>query len=197
MNLTTLPRDILKQIKLPMEVALYSHFISPFHFERSAYAVEAEGGIGLGRFADLLILCTNYDLMEIEVKRSWQDFLADFKHKWSKHAVYKTTKENGDATRFLIPHKFYFAFPTEELCKRAEKYLKENGYNYYGIYFATDNEPFSRSKVTVYHRCKKLHHSGGNSYKALVRHMRTSERFVNFFKDETLKLLIKERGEFL
>ncbi len=61
------------------------------------------------------------ELIEVEVKVSYSDFLADFKKK--KHRAYKRP-------RFLwVPHRFYFAVP-EKIVEKCSLYIKEKKLKY-------------------------------------------------------------------
>lgn len=68
--------------------------------------------------ADLVIINKTGYLTEVEIKRSWQDFLNDFK----KH----TTHDEGK-----VMWK-YFALP-ESLCEKAWRYLRDNGHRDWGV----------------------------------------------------------------
>lgn len=68
--------------------------------------------------ADLVIINKTGYMTEVEIKRSWQDFLNDFK----KH----TTHDEGK-----VMWK-YFAFP-QSLCEKAWQYLCDNGHRDWGV----------------------------------------------------------------
>lgn len=192
------------KILLPMEMTLFQHFISPFGYERQAYAIELEAEICGGRFADLLILTSDYFLVEVEIKRSMTDFYTDFKSKQFKHRTYKKVIEEGQRVNawdysstcktvdsLLIPHRLYFAFPDEGMCERAKEWLKKNDYSYYGIYLVTDNKPLEESSLRIFKRCRSMHTWRTDSYIHLVRHMGTSGYFLNFFKEAQFKRMAK------
>ncbi len=68
--------------------------------------------------ADLVIINKTGYMTEVEIKRSWQDFLNDFK----KH----TTHDEGK-----VMWK-YFA-PPQSLCEKAWQYLCDNGHRDWGV----------------------------------------------------------------
>lgn len=68
--------------------------------------------------ADLVIINRSGYMTEVEIKRSWQDFLNDFK----KH----TTHDEGKVTWK------YFAVP-ESMCEKAWQYLCDNGHKDWGL----------------------------------------------------------------
>lgn len=68
--------------------------------------------------ADLVIINKTGYMTEVEIKRSWQDFLNDFK----KH----TTHDEGK-----VMWK-YFAVP-QSLCEKAWQYLCDNGHRDWGV----------------------------------------------------------------
>lgn len=68
--------------------------------------------------ADLVIINKTGYMTEVEIKRSWQDFLNDFK----KH----TTRDEGK-----VMWK-YFAVP-QSLCERVWQYLCDNGHRDWGV----------------------------------------------------------------
>lgn len=70
--------------------------------------------------ADLVVINKSGYMTEIEIKRSWTDFLNDFK----KH----TTHDEGK-----VMWK-YFAVP-ESILERVRTYLHENGHDDWGIVF--------------------------------------------------------------
>lgn len=74
--------------------------------------------------ADLVIINKTGYMTEVEIKRSWQDFLNDFK----KH----TTHDEGK-----VMWK-YFAVP-QSLCEKAWQYLCDNGHRDWGVIQYTES----------------------------------------------------------
>lgn len=74
--------------------------------------------------ADLVIINKSGYMTEVEIKRSWQDFLNDFK----KH----TTHDEGK-----VMWK-YFAVP-QSLCEKVWQYLCDNGHRDWGIIQYTES----------------------------------------------------------
>lgn len=95
--------------------------------------------------ADLVIINKTGYMTEVEIKRSWQDFLNDFK----KH----TTHDEGK-----VMWK-YFALP-ESLCEKAWRYLRDNGHRDWGVieYFEDGSARIARHPDNVMSRIasKKL-----------------------------------------
>lgn len=186
-----------KNLRFPMEMVIYYHTGNPrYSHTATAYAVQKEQCVGGDFFADILILDSKYELVEIEVKRSWSDFRRDFATKRIKHDMYREQRHNKYQVRFyLAPHKLYFAFPTEELCDKAKAWLKENGYNHYGIYYVTDNVALGDSRMEIYKRCGRIFLGGSNAqhreFRDFVRNMRTSEWFLSYVKERQFCHLVE------
>ncbi len=93
-----------------------------FNYVRNIIAFNVNGiseSLGIWHECDMLVLSKSGYLTEIEIKRSWNDFLADFK------------KEHGHDSFGIIKH-FYYCIPECMLEKAYEK-LTESSINYTGI----------------------------------------------------------------
>lgn len=103
-----------------IEIALAKH--KDFNFVRNivAYNVNGESSkLPIFHECDMLVLNKSGYLTEIEIKRSWADFVADFK------------KDHGHDGRGLIKY-FYYCIP-ECLLERAYDKLESLEINYTGI----------------------------------------------------------------
>lgn len=92
-----------------IEIAIAKH--DTFNFIRNIIAFNVNGTgevLNIGHECDMLVLSKSGYLTEIEIKRSWTDFLADFKKKHSHESP-------------LIKY-FYYAVP-ESLYERVMEYL--------------------------------------------------------------------------
>lgn len=114
-----------KRSLLEIEIALSKH--STFSFLRNilAFNVLGEGSeFYIGHECDMLVLSKSGYLTEIEIKRSWSDFLADFKK-----------GHNHDSE--LIKY-FYYCIP-EDLLDKAYDKLQELDVDYSGIITYSEN----------------------------------------------------------
>lgn len=93
--------------------------------------------------ADVLLM-NDKEIIEIEVKMNWKDFLADFKTK-SKHII-PPAKPNLKYV-FLKANRFFFCVPNS-LGDRCNHYLIDNNYDYGLIVFS--------GVLTQIKRCKRL-----------------------------------------
>ena len=109
-----------------IEAVLVCYPFSPFYCRSHLVVPNVSWGF-LNHEADLLVMTSSRLLTEIEIKRSWTDFLADF-------------KKNHDHSHPLIA-RFYYAVPSS-IGKRVFDCL------YSGIYDA--KYKFSRSSVEAY-----------------------------------------------
>lgn len=109
-----------------IEAALVCYPDSPFYCRSHLVVPNVSWGF-LNHEADLIVMTSSRRLTEIEIKRSWSDFLADF-------------KKGHDHSHPLIA-RFYYAVPSS-IGKRVFDYL------YNGIYDA--KYKFSRSSVESY-----------------------------------------------
>lgn len=109
-----------------IEAVLVSYPFSPFYCRTHLVVPNVSWGF-LDHEADLLVMTSSRRLTEVEIKRSWSDFLADF-------------KKAHDHSHPLIA-RFYYAVPSS-IGKRVFDYL------YNGEYDA--KYKFSKSKVEQY-----------------------------------------------
>lgn len=109
-----------------IEAVLACYPFSPFYCRTHLVVPNVSWGF-LNHEADLLVMTKARLLTEVEIKRSWSDFLADF-------------KKDHDHSHPLIA-RFYYAVPSS-IGKRVFDYL------YSGIYDA--KHPYSRSSVEAY-----------------------------------------------
>lgn len=109
-----------------IESALVCYPFSPFYCRSHLVVPNVSWGF-LNHEADLLVMSKAKLLTEIEIKRSWSDFMADF-------------KKGHDHSHPLIA-RFYYAVPSR-IGKRVFDYL------YNGIYDAKN--PYSHSSVGSY-----------------------------------------------
>lgn len=109
-----------------IEAALACYPDSPFYCRTHLVVPNVSWGF-LDHEADLLVMTSSRRLTEVEIKRSWSDFLADFK--------------KGHDHRHPLIARFYYAVPSS-IGKKVFDYL------YSGIYDA--KYKFSRSSVESY-----------------------------------------------
>lgn len=98
-------------------------------------------------------------LLEIEVKISKQDFLKEFdgksRNKTNKHAIYQGSKKPNKY--FICPNYYYFCV-TPSLMNFVKDYLKENGYNNYGIMVCEEYRIYGqKSNIRVFKKAKSIH----------------------------------------
>lgn len=122
MNGTTLT---LEQI----ETIITGYPDSPFYMRQNIVVPNCDWGF-LNHEADLLVLNKTKRLVEIEIKRTWSDFMADFK---KKH-----THDDPKLTRF------YYAVPLS-IAERVFHWLYEGVYNCKSKFIY-----YQRSEVTGY-----------------------------------------------
>lgn len=99
-----------------------------FNFVRNivAFNVNGWGGeLNLWHECDMLVLTKAGYLTEIEIKRSWSDFLADFKkkHKHESEGIIK---------------KFYYAVPYS-IAEKVFNYLVQNNISCDGVLYYTED----------------------------------------------------------
>lgn len=99
-----------------------------FNFVRNivAFNVNCWGGeLNLWHECDMLVLTKSGYLTEIEIKRSWSDFLADFKkkHKHESEGIIK---------------KFYYAVPYS-IAEKVFNYLVQNNISCDGVLYYTED----------------------------------------------------------
>ena len=101
----------------------------------------------------------NTSLIEVEVKISKSDFLAEFNGKSRvkkyKHLVMSDVK--SPYYRYIVPNYYYFC-TTLELKDYVLTYLKENGYDKYGLLICDEKRQFNkRSHIYCVKQAKKIH----------------------------------------
>ncbi len=111
---------------------------SPYYIRRNLVVPNCDWGF-LNHEADLLVMTQTNHLIEIEIKRTWADFMADFK---KKHTHYDPKLSY-----------FYYAVPLS-IAQRAFNWL------YTGTFLCNPTRPikYEQSKVTGYtennpHKC--------------------------------------------
>lgn len=133
-----------------IEVAL-AHYNS-FDFRRNIVAFNVNGWSGtlpIFHECDMLVCTKSGYLTEIEIKRTWSDFVADFKKK-HKH-------ENNGLMKY-----FYYCLPASFDLKETYVLLEEHKVNYSGILFYDEylNFQFHGFRVSqddYQNRCLKGH----------------------------------------
>ena len=106
-----------------IETLLVGYPSSPFYIRQNIVVPNVDWGF-LNHEADLLILSKANYLTEVEIKRTWADFMADFK---KKHTHYDKK----------LSH-FYYAVPSS-IAQRVFDWLYVGEYN--------DDHYWSKSKV--------------------------------------------------
>lgn len=178
-----------------IEVALAKS--SYFNFVKNILAFNVNGissKLPIWHECDMLVLSKSGYLTEIEIKRSWIDFLADFK------------KEHHHESE-LIKY-FYYCIPLSILDK-AYNYLYENEINYTGIITYTEDLfiEIHNKKIKPYFEGDKVHYASPTmpNYRKLfleeqlelarygaMRSILLKEKIINLqkqFKDEKYQLL--------
>ena len=140
-----------KRTLYEIEIALSKH--DSFNFIRNIIAFNVNGlsaSLNIFHECDMLVLSKAGYLTEIEIKRSWSDFLADFK---------KTHSHEGNG----IIKYFYYCIPSCLLQQAYDK-LDELKASYTGI--ITYDEDMN---ITLHgHRC--VTHDGNYSYHFVEQH---------------------------
>jgi hypothetical protein len=134
-----------KRTLYEIEVALSKH--DNFNFIRNIIAFNVNGlseALNIFHECDMLVLSKAGYLTEIEIKRSWSDFLADFK---------KAHSHGGNG----IIKYFYYCIP-KSLLERAYDKLDELKASYTGIITYDEN-----MKITL-HGHRRVTHDGNYSY---------------------------------
>lgn len=124
-----------------------------FNYVKNIIAFNVNGigeSLNIQHECDMLVLSKSGYLTEIEIKRSWDDFLADFKKKHSHEGM-------------GIIKSFYYCIP-ECLLDKAYDKLDELKIDYTGIITYDEN-----LKITLHgHRC--TNHDGSYSYYFTAQH---------------------------
>lgn len=115
--------------------------------------------------ADITGLDAN-NLIEIEIKISKADFLKEFdgesRIKSYKHKVLQSlwAKENiKTKNNYVIPNYFYFCV-TPEIKNFVIDFLKEKGYNGYGVLLCNENRiPYTQTHIECIKTPKKVHNT--------------------------------------
>ena len=110
-----------------------------FHFRRNIVVFNVNGWSGtlpIFHECDMLVCTKSGYLTEVEIKRTWSDFLADFKKK-HKH-------ENMGLMKY-----FYYCLPASFDLDETYDVLEEHNVNYSGIYFYDEYLNFR------FHGCRK------------------------------------------
>lgn len=106
-----------------IEIALAKH--PDFSFKRNIVVFNVNGISGrlpIFHECDMLVCSKSGYLTEIEIKRSWTDFVADFnkKHKHESEGMIKY---------------FYYCLPESFDLEKTYQIIEKNGIQYSGIYF--------------------------------------------------------------
>lgn len=147
-----------------IEVALSK--IDSFNFVRNIIAFNVNGmseRLSIWHECDMLILSKSGYLTEIEIKRSWSDFLADFK---KRH----THEGNG------IIKYFYYCVP-ESLLEKVYDKLDEINVDYTGVITYSED-----LKITL-HGHRWVTHDGSYSY-----HFKAQHPYRKLFLEEQLQI---------
>jgi hypothetical protein len=129
-----------------IETLLVGYPSSPFYIRQNIVVPNVDWGF-LNHEADLLVLSKANYLTEIEIKRSWSDFMADFK---KKHTHYDKK----------LSH-FYYAVPSS-IGQRVFDWLYVGEYNddhYWSkpkVYEPTPNNPHSCGLIVYYDQSEHL-----------------------------------------
>lgn len=147
-----------------IEVALSTY--EKFNFVRNIIAFNVKGlgeGLNIGHECDMLVLSKSGYLTEIEIKRSWSDFLADFK------------KEHKHDGRGLI--KYFFYCVPEGLLEKVYTKLEELNISYTGIVTYNENMDIKS------HGFRIRHENGSYSY-----HCKEQHPYRKLFLEEQLQV---------
>lgn len=140
-----------KRTLYEIEVALSK--LPEFDFRKNIIAFNVNGiseKLPIFHECDMIVCSKSGYLTEIEIKRSWNDFLSDFK------------KKHKHESEGLIKY-FYYCLPSVFDLDKTYKILEENGVVYSGIYFYDEylNFQFHAARaddiyINRYIPCKKL-----------------------------------------
>lgn len=141
-----------KRTLYEIEVALSK--LAEFDYRKNIIAFNVNGiseKLPIFHECDMLVCSKSGYLTEIEIKRSWSDFLSDFK------------KKHKHESEGLIKY-FYYCLPSVFDLDKTYKILEENGVVYSGIYFYDEylNFQFHAAKIyddyyaKRYIPCKKI-----------------------------------------
>lgn len=137
-----------------------------FNFVRNIIAFNVKGlgeSLNIQHECDMLVLSKSGYLTEIEIKRSWSDFLADFK------------KEHKHDGRGLI--KYFFYCVPECLLEKVYEKLEELNISYTGIVTYDEN------LVIKHHGVRIKSRDGGYSY-----HFKEQHPYRKLFLEEQLQV---------
>lgn len=137
-----------------------------------------------GRYESDVIGTNSYESIEIEIKSSWSDFMADFKNK-KKHEQFKS-----EAHTDYAPNCFYFCINGDQkLQNKVLAYLKAN-YPKYGVLIPTNDT------YRILKSAKRLHKylPHKNQVNMILRRMGSD--ICNKYRDiNLLRKSKKEEGE--
>lgn len=146
---------VLSQFKgKPLTDFIKLQLMKYFRFDRSFIFVCSE----CINHSDISAI-NNTSLIEVEVKISKSDFLAEFNGKSRvkkyKHLVMSDGK--SPYSRYIVPNYYYFC-TTPELKDYVLTYLKENGHDKYGLLICDEKRQFNkRSHIYCVKQAKKIH----------------------------------------
>lgn len=128
-------------------------------------------------------------LIEVEVKQSKSDFLKEFDNKSKikkiKHQRY-IVGNNRKYKKYVVPNYFYFCIgrktkdETYKLANFVVEYLKENGYNHYGVLICGENRLFNKhSHIETFKRATKIHSNKPNQEVFIKAYKRLSSELIS------------------
>ena len=125
-----------------IESAIVERVDSPFYIRRNIVIPNVSWGF-LNHEADLLVISQQGMLTEIEIKRTWADFMADF-HKGHNHYDIKLSH-----LYFAVPYRmgervFHWLYEGE---------FADNNYSYSKVEKPTEHNPY-KAGIIVYTDCK-------------------------------------------
>lgn len=136
----------------------------------------------------------NTNLVEVEIKISKSDFLAEFKgetyNKEYKHKVLQGLVKPRKS--YIVPNYYYFCVP-KELAQFVRDYLKEHGYDKYGVLVCDEYRQYNqRSHIFSAKSAKKIHNTSPSDTTWLTIGKRVQSEMIGLY--EKVKLKNKTRG---
>lgn len=117
------------------------YLLAYYRFERQCPIAATEVNVFNNYIAD--VLCSDFqEFVEVEIKISESDFVADFSHKSEKHTAYLDSTLNKVATlkdrdRKYMPNRFFYGVP-KELARFALDMVKGTPY---GLIYVDPKDP--------------------------------------------------------
>ncbi len=137
--------DTVKKSKIINSYYIKAHLLNYFRFHRGYMYIACECGDYKADF----IACDGKEFIEVEIKTTYQDFIADFKKR--KHKRYK--KLSGMWT----PNRFYFIVP-ENIVEKCAEYLRTAKLKY-GLLVIADDKYYGKQLPQIYFEstCDAIH----------------------------------------